>query len=120
MAIAGLILGYVTLVLNVVFVIPVVLFSGAKAWKEGADRSACIMNQRNIEQMIQGYANLYNVEVGDSLDLDEIKEEFDMQHMNDACPMGGTLTISSTYLGPNESHVSCSKEDHKFNYDFSP
>ena len=55
LAIAGTILGYVSLV-SYLSVIPI-LFIGARAWKQGSDRAACILTQRNIQQAVRSYKN---------------------------------------------------------------
>ena len=54
-AIAGTLLGYASLV-SYVLAIPV-LFVGARAWKKGSDRAACIITQRNIQQAVRSYKN---------------------------------------------------------------
>lgn len=117
MALAGLILGYVTLVLNLAFVIPV-LVVGANAWQKGAERAVCTMNQRNIEQMIHGYAGINQLEEGASIDLSKVLEYFEVQSIETTCPQGGELTISPVYLGPNENHVQCVVENHEIVTDF--
>ncbi len=113
LALAGTILGYVSLALNLLLVIPI-LVTGAKAWEKGANRSACIMNQRNVEQMIQSYANLKSLEEGASLDMEKIMADLEVEGISTTCPDGGELIISPIYLGSGESHSQCTVPDHQY------
>ena len=63
LAIAGTILGYVGLV-SYVLMLPI-LFIGARAWKDGSDRAACILTQRNIQQAVRSYQSMNNLAKGD-------------------------------------------------------
>ena len=57
---AGMTLIELTVVILVLLALIAVLFVGAKAYKDGADKSACIMNIRNIQQAMRSEANLNN------------------------------------------------------------
>ena len=62
----GLTLIELTVVIVVLLSLIGVLFVGAGAWKRGADKSACIVNQRNYQQAVRSYANLNNLDEGDT------------------------------------------------------
>ena len=55
---SGMTLIELTVVIVVLLALIAVLFVGAKAYKDGADKAACIMNQRNIQQAARSWANL--------------------------------------------------------------
>lgn len=55
---AGMTLIELTVVILVLLALIAVLFIGAKAYKKGADKAACVMNQRNIQQAYRSYYNL--------------------------------------------------------------
>ena len=40
------------------------MFVGARAWKRGSDRAACIMNIRQVQLAVRSYANTENLEEG--------------------------------------------------------
>lgn len=55
---SGMTLIELTVVILVLLALIAVLFVGARAYKAGADKAACIMNQRNIQQACRSYFNL--------------------------------------------------------------
>ena len=94
LAIAGTILGYASLV-SYLSVIPI-LFVGARAWKKGSDRAACILTQRNIQQAARSYQNMNNLQPGAPLDMKAVLAGLQMETLTMTCPAGGTFTISQT------------------------
>lgn len=64
---AGMTLLELTVVILVLLSLISILFVGARAWKKGSDRSANIMNARNIQQAVRGHQNMYNMNFGDAL-----------------------------------------------------
>lgn len=89
------------------------LFIGARAWKKGSDRAACILQTRNIQQAVRSYANMNNLEIGDPLPWDEIFGEDKFIEQKPVCPMGGTFTFSETIPEVGDLAGQCSHEDHR-------
>ncbi|QUE51839.1 type II secretion system protein [Luteolibacter ambystomatis] len=54
----GMTLLEMTVVILVLLTLIGVLFIGARAWKKGSDRAACILNLRNFQQAVRSYANI--------------------------------------------------------------
>lgn len=54
---AGMTLLELTVVILVLLSLISILFVGARAWKKGSDRSANIMNVRNVQQAVRGHQN---------------------------------------------------------------
>jgi prepilin-type N-terminal cleavage/methylation domain-containing protein len=54
----------VTVVIAVLLSLTSVLFVGARAWKNGADRTACILNIRNVQQSVRSYQDIYGYTPG--------------------------------------------------------
>jgi prepilin-type N-terminal cleavage/methylation domain-containing protein len=54
----------ITVVIAVLLSLTTVLFVGARAWKNGADRTGCIMNIRNVQQSVRSYQNTYGYSAG--------------------------------------------------------
>ena len=53
---AGMTLIEMTVVILVLLSVLAILFIGAKAWKKGSDRSANVMNLRNVQIAMRGHA----------------------------------------------------------------
>ena len=56
-----------TVVILVLLSLIGLLFAGSRAWKSGADRTACIMHQSNVQKALRGHANLYGSYIGDTI-----------------------------------------------------
>lgn len=56
-----------TIVILVLLALISVLFIGARAWKRSSDRAGCILNVRNAQQAIRGYANTRGLNPGDPI-----------------------------------------------------
>lgn len=55
-----------TVVILVLLTLVSILFVGGKAWKAGTDRATCILTIRNIQHGMRSYANLNNLNPGDT------------------------------------------------------
>ncbi len=64
---SGMTLIELTVVILVLLALIAVLFVGARAYKEGADTSACVMNLRNVQQAARSEANLQGLAIGGDL-----------------------------------------------------
>lgn len=53
-----------TVVIAVLLSLTTVLMLGARAWKNGSDRTGCIMTIRNVQVAVRSYQNLYGYEAG--------------------------------------------------------
>jgi type II secretory pathway pseudopilin PulG len=57
----GMTLIEMTVVVLVLLAMTVILFIGAKAWKKGSDRSANVMNLRNVQMAMRGHATTNDI-----------------------------------------------------------
>lgn len=69
---SGMTLLELTVVILVLLSLISILFVGARAWKKGSDRSANIMNIRNVQQAARGHANMNNLKELDNLPSTDI------------------------------------------------
>ena len=53
-----------TVAICVILALTSLLCLGARAWKTGADRVACLMNIRNVQTSVRSYQNLYGYSAG--------------------------------------------------------
>lgn len=106
MAIAGLVIGYVQIILFFVLIIPM-LFIGARAYKKGSDRAGCILNQRNVQQAVRSYQGMKGQGAGEPIDWKEIIGTGKFLDKEPTCPAHGKYTFKpSAKMG--ELAVECS------------
>lgn len=110
-ALAGTIVGYIVFAITLLSIVPIV-FIGARGWKTGSDRAACIIMQRNIETAVRDYQISNGLEAGDPLDFQAILAVPGNETLNTACPLGGELIISPTVPEDGMPAVSCSNPEH--------
>jgi hypothetical protein len=110
LAIAGLILGYLQIAVYVLVLIPI-LFIGARAWKKGSDRAGCILNQRNVQQVVRSYQASHGLKPGDPIPWAEIVGSGKLLEKEPACPAGGEYEFSERIPAPETPVVTCSKAD---------
>ena len=53
-----------TVVIAVILSLTTILFVGARAWKNGADRTACIENVKNVQTAVRSYQEVYGYSAG--------------------------------------------------------
>ena len=68
----GMTLLELTVVILVLLSLIAILFVGARAWKKGSDRSANILNVRNVQQAVRGHANMRALDVGGACTTNDI------------------------------------------------
>ena len=56
-----------SVVIAVILLLVGVLFIGVQAWRDGANRAACLVNLSSIQKAVRGYSNMNNLNVGDTL-----------------------------------------------------
>ena len=56
-----------TVVILVLLVLISVIFIGANAWKQGSDRTLCIMNLQNVQKGVRSFANLNGYNAGSTV-----------------------------------------------------
>jgi type II secretory pathway pseudopilin PulG len=90
----GMTLLELTVVILVLLSLISVLFIGARAWKKGSDRAACILNIRNFQQAVRSYANMNNKNPGDTVPAfnTTIVGAGLFMETTPTCPGGGTYT----------------------------
>jgi type II secretory pathway pseudopilin PulG len=106
---AGLTLIEVTLVIAVLLGLISVLFIGVSAYKEGSNRSKCILNISNVQKAVRSYQNLYEVSAGASLAMETIAGTGKLLETVPTCPTAtGAYTLSATVPGVGVAALTCS------------
>ena len=88
------------------------LFVGARAWKEGSDRAACILQIRNVQQAVRSYQGMNALSIGDPLDWSEIFGPGKFIERQPSCPAGGTYTFAKEHPHIGKLACTCSHADH--------
>ena len=104
---AGLTLIEVTLVIAVLLGLISVLFIGVSAYKEGSNRSKCILNISNVQKAVRSYQNLYEKNVGDTLVQATIAGSGKLLETVPTCPSGGTYTWLGTIPAVGTAYLTC-------------
>ncbi|WP_035608815.1 hypothetical protein [Haloferula sp. BvORR071] len=89
-----------------------VLFVGARAWKKGSDRAACIMNTRNVQQAVRSYQNMNSVKPGQPIPWDKIVGSKDSFLAKQPTCAEGTYTFSKTVPKQGALACTCSNPEH--------
>ncbi|KAB2640434.1 MAG: prepilin-type N-terminal cleavage/methylation domain-containing protein [Verrucomicrobia bacterium] len=99
---SGMTLLELTVVILVLLSLISILFIGARAWKKGADRAGCILNIRNFQQATRSYANMHELNPGDTcaaLNTVIIGTGLFMEKAP-TCPSAGTYSGTTAVLIP--------------------
>ena len=91
-----------TVVILVLLSLIGLLFAASRAWKAGADRSACILNQSNMQKAMRGNANMRNYIIGQTVPdmASQLIGTNGYLPVMPSCPLGGTYTLGGD-LGPD-------------------
>lgn len=91
----GLTLLELTVVILVLLLLIGVLFIGARAWKRGSDRTACILNIRKVQAGVRAFSNLQGLEPGSNVAglQSQIIGTGKFVEITPVCPGGGTYTF---------------------------
>lgn len=106
---AGLTLIEVTLVIAVLLGLISVLFIGASAYKEGTNRSFCLLNISQVQKGVRAYQNMYQKEFNDSLAKEQFIGTGKLLESIPECRSGGEYAWLGKIPPLDTSYLSCSK-----------
>ena len=106
--IAGLTLIEITLVIAVLLGLISVLFIGVSAYKEGSNRSKCILNISNVQKAVRSYQNLYEKKEKDALAMSTIAGTGKLLETVPTCPSSGTYDDLAEIPQVGTAYLSCS------------
>ncbi len=97
-----------TVVILVLLSLITVLFIGARAWKRGTDRTACVINIRNTQLGVRSYQNMRGLPDGTAINLltDVMGPRSYLK--NPVCPGLGTYDHLAYIPAPGELVMWCS------------
>lgn len=102
---AGMTLLELTVVILVLLSLISILFVGARAWKKGSDRSANIMNVRNVQQAARGYENTNQLKLGDAIPSTKLFDAATGYLKEPESPLGAAYTYKETVNIPADLYI---------------
>lgn len=107
-----------TVVILVILGLVGVLLVSSRSWKRGSDRSACIINIRNMQNAVRAYQSIHQLNEGTPLNIsvDVIGPGNYIQY-TPQCPGGGVYTPLTQIPAAGQLVITCSlsgsSEDHE-------
>ena len=84
-----------------------VLFIGIQAWRDGANKSACLVNLSSIQKAVRGYQNVNLLNVGDAVTGANLTTAGYFGALP-TCPVGATAyTLTGTVPAQGTSYAAC-------------
>ena len=94
-----------TVVIAVLLLLIGIMFMGASAWKNGSDRSSCIMNQYRVQVAMRSFANINQLKIGDDttslvppVSLEQALTDAGFVEDYPTCPSNGIYDRSSNLI----------------------
>jgi prepilin-type N-terminal cleavage/methylation domain-containing protein len=81
------------------------------AWKEGANKAACLMNLSTIQKAVRGYQNMNNLVIGDPLTVDTLTKVGFWTSVP-TCPAGGSYSFWGTVPAAGVPYTTCDIPGH--------
>jgi prepilin-type N-terminal cleavage/methylation domain-containing protein len=96
-----------SVVIAVILLLVGVLFIGVQAWRDGANKSACMVNMASIQKAVRGYQNVNLLNVGDAVTTANLTTAGYFGAMP-TCPVGNTAyTVSGTVPAQGTQYATC-------------
>jgi type II secretory pathway pseudopilin PulG len=106
---AGFTLVELMLVLGLLVLVSGALLFGYSAYRDGANKSLCLVNQQSVQDKMRSYAALNGLNVGDSLASTAIIGSGLFIEVAPTCKGGGTYTYGTTVPATGTAYCTCSK-----------
>ena len=109
----GITLLEISVVIAVLLALITMTFIGVNAWKNGANRTTCILNIRSVQMAVRGYGNINALEPGSTVTGVTLKDEIIGANKRIAvepdCPGGGAYTFGgNTIPAVGTLYMTCS------------
>jgi prepilin-type N-terminal cleavage/methylation domain-containing protein len=96
-----------SVVIAVILLLVGVLFIGVNAWREGANRSACLVNMSSIQKAVRGWQNVNLKNPGDTVAATDLTTAGYFGAMP-TCPVGNAAyTLTGTVPATGTQYATC-------------
>jgi type II secretory pathway pseudopilin PulG len=96
-----------SVVIAVILLLVGVLFIGINAWREGANKSACLVNQASIQKAVRGEQNVNLMNAADKLPHAQLVTDGYFGSLP-TCPAGGAYGYTDTIPAAGVEYAPCS------------
>jgi prepilin-type N-terminal cleavage/methylation domain-containing protein len=96
-----------SVVIAVILLLVGVLFVGVQAWRDGANKAACLVNLASIQKAVRGEQNVNLLNAGAGLTNTTLVTDGYFGALP-TCPAGGTYTWGTTVPAAGTAYASCS------------
>ena len=100
-----------TAVIGIILLLMGVMFIGFKAWKNGANAAACIVNLSTIQKAVRGYASISQLNAGSGLTIASLQTA-GFWGTTPTCPAKGNYTFMITVPSHGTAYATCSLSGH--------
>jgi type II secretory pathway pseudopilin PulG len=101
-----------SVVIAVLLLLVGVLFIGITAWKNGANKAACIINLSSIQKAARGYANMNQLPAAAALPVTTLTSA-GFWAAAPTCPAGGSYTFLGSVPAQGVPYTSCNLAGHQ-------
>jgi len=96
-----------SVVIAVILLLVGVLFIGIQAWRDGANKSACLVNQASIQKAVRGEQNINLLNTGDALASGKLVADGYFGALP-TCPVGNTpYTYGAAVPAQGAEYAAC-------------
>ena len=96
-----------SVVIAVILLLVGVLFIGVTAWRNGANKAACLVNMSSIQKAVRGYQNVHLLNVGDAVTATNLTGDGYFGAIP-TCPVGSTAyTLTGTVPALGAPYAVC-------------
>jgi competence protein ComGC len=96
-----------SVVIAVILLLVGVLFIGVQAWKDGANKAACLVTISSVQKAVRGFENLNSKNPGDTLAWADIAGAGLYFAAQPTCPANGTYTLAGTIPAEGTAALTC-------------
>ena len=100
-----------SVVIAVLLLLVGVLFIGITAWKNGANKAACVVNLSSIQKAVRGYQNLKGLNTGATVTVATMTTA-GFWRSAPVCPAKGTYTPKNKVPTQGVAYMTCSITGH--------
>ena len=100
-----------SVVIAVLLMLVGVLFIGITAWKNGANKAACIINLSSIQKAVRGYQNMNRLASGATLSVATLTSA-GFWRVQPKCPGGGKYTFKGRVPAAGVAYTICNLAGH--------
>jgi prepilin-type N-terminal cleavage/methylation domain-containing protein len=100
-----------SVVIAVILLLVGVLFIGIQAWKDGANKAACLVNISSVQKAVRGYQNM-TAPPPTTVAWTDIVGANGFFQAQPVCPANGTYTLAGTIPAQGSPALTCSIAAH--------